>query len=393
MAAIKYWLWLTQLQGLKLQSRYALLDHYGDPEEVYFADLDQIEARQIIPSGQLSCLENHSLERANEILAQCDRLGIHILTIQDATYPARLRNIYDPPCVLYVKGRLPMVDEQLCVAGVGTRSATPYGEACAEKLGFGLASGGAVVVSGLAKGIDTAIIRGALRADGITIGVLGNGIDVVYPRENRKLYEDVAAKGALVSEYPPKTQPKPMHFPVRNRILSGLCQAALVVEAPEKSGALITAKTALEQGRDVFAVPGPIDVESSRGCNHLIRDGAGLVSDGWDILREYTPQYPQLKPVQSLEEPVVLGYEERQMEAVKPTGELLPMKQAKEKLTDDQITILQTMGDSPVVVDEVTERSGLPTRRVLSALTLLELDGYIRLDAGNFYCRLVSVVE
>lgn len=393
MSAIKYWLWLTQLPGLKNQSRYALLDHFGDPEEIYFTDLDQLEALQLIPSGQLACLENHALETANQILAQCQQLGYHILTLQDAAYPARLRNIYDPPCVLYIRGRLPMIDEEVCVASVGTRSATPYGITCAEKLGYGLGSGGAIVVSGLARGIDTAIIRGALRSGGVTLGVLGNGLDVIYPKENRDIYDDVAASGALISEYPPGTSPKPGHFPVRNRILSGLCQATLVVEAPDKSGALITARSAMEQGRDVFAVPGPIDVETSRGCNHLIRDGAGLVSDGWDILREYTAQYPHLKPAKATAEPLVLGYEERQLEAAKPTGELLSLEKAKNTLTDDQITILQTMGDTPVVADDIIERSDLPTRRVLSALTLLELDGYVTLDSGNFYCRQVSIVE
>lgn len=393
MAAIKYWLWLQTLHGLKAQSRYALLDHFGDPEEIYFADGDQLEALQLIPSGQLSCLENHSLERANEILAQCQRMGYHILTMQDAAYPSRLRNIFDPPCVLYVRGRLPMVDEELCVAAVGTRDASPYGIASAEKLGYGLASGGAIVVSGLARGIDSSIIHGALRAGGSTIGVLGNGLDVVYPKGNGDLYNDVAASGALLSEYPPGTEPRSGHFPVRNRILSGLCQATLVVEAPEKSGALITAKSALEQGRDVFAVPGPIDVDNSRGCNHLIRDGAGLVADGWDILREYTAQYPNLKPSKVKQEPQVMGYEQRQLEALKPTGDLLPLSKAKETLTDDQITILQTMGAEPLVVDEVIERSDLPTRRVLSALTLLELDGYVSLETGNFYCRKVSIVE
>ena len=209
----------------------------------------------------------------------------------DAAYPGRLKNIYDPPALLYCKGRLPLLDDLLCVAVVGTRDCTPYGVACAEKLGFGLASGGAAVVSGLAKGIDAAAIRGALRAGGVTVGVVGNGLDVYYPYESRYLYEDVASAGILLSEYPPGTEPASGHFPVRNRIISGLSLAALVVEAPEKSGALITAATALEQGRDVFAVPGPIDAPASVGCNRLIRDGAGLVSDASDILREYEGRF------------------------------------------------------------------------------------------------------
>lgn len=194
--------------------------------------------------------------------------------MQDAAYPGRLKNIYDPPCLLYVKGRLPVFDEELAVAVVGTRDCTPYGVACAEKLGYGLTCGGAVVVSGLAKGIDAAATRGALRAGGVTVGVVGNGLDIRYPYESGYLYEDVAAAGALLSEYPPGARPAKAHFPARNRILSGLSAATLVVEAPERSGALITAGTAMEQGREVFAVPGPIDAPASAGCNRLIQDGA-----------------------------------------------------------------------------------------------------------------------
>ena len=233
-----------------------------------------------------------------------------MLTFSDAAYPGRLKNIYDPPVLLYYKGKLPLLDDLMSVAVVGTRDCTPYGVNCAEKLGFGLASGGAVVVSGLAKGIDAAATRGALRAGGITIGVTGNGLDVHYPYESRYLYEDVAASGVLLSEYPPGTEPAPAHFPIRNRIISGLSLAALVVEAPERSGALITAATALEQGRDVFSVPGPIDAPTSVGCNRLIRDGAGLVTDASDILREYEGRFT-LNLKEAREEPETLGYQAR----------------------------------------------------------------------------------
>ena len=195
--------------------------------------------------------------------------------MQDADYPVRLRNIFEPPSLLYVKGQLPVIDEEVAVAMVGTRKASPYGVEAAEKIAYGLSRQGAVVISGAAAGVDSASHRGALRAGGKTIAVLGNGLDVVYPAENEWLYRDIAASGALISEYPPGTAAESWHFPVRNRIISGLSLATVVVEAPEKSGALITANTALEQGRDVFAVPGPIDAPMSRGCNRLIADGAG----------------------------------------------------------------------------------------------------------------------
>ena len=291
MSALKYWLWLTSLPGLGNQLRLALLQHFGSPEDVYFAD----EGRYLLAGAdreQAARLADKRLTEADRILGLCDRLRIRIVTLQDADYPDRLRNIFDPPCLLYARGRMPRFDEELAVAMVGTRTCTPYGIRAAEELGYGLAKGGALVVSGLARGIDTASIRGALRAGGVTAAVLGGGVDVVYPRENRNFFEDVAAAGVLLSEYPPGTEPKPGHFPIRNRILSGLCAAALVVEAPERSGALITANLALEQSRDVYAVPGPIFARDSVGCNRLIRDGAGLVEEPWDLLRDYVERFP-----------------------------------------------------------------------------------------------------
>ncbi len=215
-----------------------------------------------------------------------------ILTMQDAAYPNRLRGIYDPPVLLYGRGALPLFDEEAAIAVVGTRSCTPYGVAVAEEFGYEMAKQGALVVSGMARGIDAAAQRGALRAGGLTAAVLGGGVDVVYPAENRRLYEDIAAVGVLLSEYPPGTEPRSGHFPVRNRIMSGLTLASVVVEAPPRSGALITAHLALDQGRDVFAVPGPITAEASRGCNELIREGAGLASCAWDILGEYEARFP-----------------------------------------------------------------------------------------------------
>ena len=229
MSALKYWLWLTELRGLKNQTRLALLRHFGTPEDVFYADAGEILLTEGMTREQAAILEDHRLDAADRILADCQRLDLRLLTIQDAEYPGRLKNIYDPPCLLYVKGRLPAFDEEVAVAVVGTRDATPYGISCAEKLGYGLARGGAVVVSGLAKGIDAAATRGALRAGGVTVGVAANGLDVRYPWENRYLYEDVAAAGVLLSEYPPGTEPFKTNFPVRNRIISGLSLATLVV--------------------------------------------------------------------------------------------------------------------------------------------------------------------
>ena len=390
---LKYWVWLSELKGLRNQTRLALLRRFGDPESIFYADADELLLTDGVERSQLKLLENHDLAPADRILADCQRLDIRLLPLSDAAYPGRLKNIYDPPALLYCKGRLPLLDDLLCVAVVGTRDCTPYGVACAEKLGFGLASGGAAVVSGLAKGIDAAAIRGALRAGGVTVGVVGNGLDVYYPYESRYLYEDVASAGILLSEYPPGTEPASGHFPVRNRIISGLSLAALVVEAPEKSGALITAATALEQGRDVFAVPGPIDAPASVGCNCLIRDGAGLVSDASDILREYKGRFV-LNLKESREQPETLGYQARMAPEPKPVAPTLSLRHSDAELTDDQIAVLKALSDTePMQVDDLTELVEIPTRRVLSALTVLEIDQYVAQHPGKRYTRTVTVIE
>lgn len=390
---LKYWVWLSELKGLRNQTRLALLRRFGDPESIFYADADELLLTDGVERSQLELLENHDLAPADRILADCQRLDIRLLPLSDAAYPGRLKNIYDPPALLYCKGRLPLLDDLLCVAVVGTRDCTPYGVACAEKLGFGLASGEAAVVSGLAKGIDAAAIRGALRAGGVTVGVVGNGLDVYYPYESRYLYEDVASAGILLSEYPPGTEPASGHFPVRNRIISGLSLAALVVEAPEKSGALITAATALEQGRDVFAVPGPIDAPASVGCNCLIRDGAGLVSDASDILREYEGRFV-LNLKESREQPETLGYQARMAPEPKPVAPTLSLRHSDAELTDDQIAVLKALSDTkPMQVDDLTELVEIPTRRVLSALTVLEIDQYVAQHPGKRYTRTVTVIE
>ena len=394
MSALKYWLWLTELPGLTNQTRLALLRHFPTPEDVYYADPEEVLLTEGITREQAKLLEDKDCSGADRILADCQQLDLDLLTIQDAGYPNRLRNIYDPPCLLYVRGRLPAFDDEASIAVVGTRDCTPYGVSSAEKLGYGLAAGGAVVVSGLARGVDSAALRGALRAGGTVTAVLGNGLDVVYPPENQYLYEDVAAAGALISEYPPGTPPEAKHFPVRNRIMSGLCLGTLVVEAPARSGALITAGTALEQGRDVFAVPGPIDAPASVGCNRLIRDGAGLVSDAWDILGEYEPRFPdKLRREGARETPAVLGYQARQKTEPKPVPPSVSLSHNDYSLTDDQICLLRALTEEPMLVDDLIELTDIPTRRVLSALTVLEIEHLVTQHSGKRYARAVNLTE
>ena len=398
---LKYWVWLAELPRLKGPERLALLRHFGSPEELFFADREELLLVEGLPPARAELALNRDLSAADRILADCQRLGQRIMTIQDAEYPQRLRNIFNPPLVLYVKGRMPVMDEEAAIAVVGTRECTPYGTACGERLGRELAASGAVVVTGLARGVDSAAARGALRAGGTVVGVTGGGLDVVYPPENGDLYADVAATGVLLSEYPPGCPPDKTHFPVRNRIMSGLSVAALVVEAPERSGALITARLALEQGREVYAVPGPIDAPDSVGCNRLIRDGAGLAAEGWDILRDFQERFPEkLRPARKLPAwtplPTRRRAEPRRKPEPAPEPEKAPALRAvsREGLTDDQIALLGVLEpEGPVQVDDLIESTGIPARRVSSALTMLEIDGCVRQHDGKRYTRTVALTE
>lgn len=405
MAGIKYWVWLSEQKGLSRQMQLRLLEYFGSPENIYYADGGEYLHIEGVTRELAAQLDDKDTAPADRILGDCERLGLRIMTMQDADYPVRLRNIYEPPCLLYVLGRLPEMDEEAAIAVVGTRGATPYGIKVAETMGYSLAKQGALIVSGAAYGIDSAAHRGALRAGARTVAVLGCGVDIVYPAGNGQLYRDIAATGALISEYPPGTPAIGAHFPVRNRIISGLCLATLVVEAPEKSGALITANTALEQGREVFAVPGPIDAEMSRGCNRLIADGAAaLAADSLDILRSFEASYPHKLHIERAELPKTMGnVPKNELSAKKRAGE---KKDADEKpelpkldlsggaggFTDDQIRILRTLAGGEMQADDLIEAVDLPTRRVLSALTMLQVDGYVAESGGKRFSLSVELI-
>ena len=402
MAALKYWVWLATLPGLGTRTRLQLLEHFDSPEDIYYADEGELLLTPDITRAQAALLADKSLERTEQVLADCARDGQFILTMGDSLYPNRLRTIFDPPILLYGKGALPMFDDEVAVTVVGTRSCTPYGVRAASQLGYELSKQGALLVSGMAKGIDGEALKGALRAGGFTAAVLGGGADVIYPAENRRLYQDIAATGVILSEYPPGTVPKADHFPVRNRLLSALSLATVVVEAPEKSGALITATTALEQGREVFAVPGPFDAPMSRGTNALIREGAGLVCEAWDVLSFYESRYPhKLRLLRAKLPPLPKGAPETESgEPAKPVEEappapalpVLDISQDPGGLTDDQIAVLSVLHtDIPTLTDDAAILADLPVRRVLSALTVLEIDGYVCRQGARSFLRTVEL--
>jgi DNA processing protein len=295
---------------------------------------------------------------------------------------------------------MPLFDEEAAIAVVGTRGCTPYGVHAAEELGYGLARQGALIVSGLAKGIDAAAHAGALRAGGFVAGVLGCGVDVVYPASSRRLYEDIAATGVLLSEYPPGSAPEGWHFPARNRIMSGLALGVVVAEAPIKSGAKITAADALEQGRDVFAVPGPIDLEACAGSNQLLREGAIPATCGNDILEEYQARFPErIRLCEAAEEDLLPEIDNRETEDYTFSHEeTANLRQKAEKaelpqmeLSEDEAAVIRAITQEDMPVDEIIAKSGLGAAATLAALTMLEISGAVTRGEGKRYTRNVTV--
>ena len=414
MSTLRHWIWLSTRGFAPGQYAARLLEAFGSPEGVYHADQGAYEALDL-PQKVKTALQDKSLREADQVLDHCQRLGIRVVTIQDAGYPQRLREIDTPPAVLYVKGTLPDLDQEAAVAIVGARKASPYGIAAARKLGHDLARQGAVVVSGSAWGIDQAALQGAIQAGGRVVSVLGNGIDVIYPQGAQSLYEDVAKAGAVLSEYPPGTEPRGAHFPVRNRLIAGLSLGVVVAEGTETSGSLITARWALEQGRDVFAVPGSIDSALSRGPNGLIRRGeAMLIQDAWDILEEYQFLYPaklqprnplpqqaeaaRLAPEPVKEETVPKGAVQNanRVPEKPPEADILvvDLRQEPEAFTDDEAAILRTLQvRGALTPDDLTEATGIPARRILSALTLLQIRRLVGEETGKRFTTKVLLKE
>ena len=402
MAQLKYWLWLASLPKLNNQMKLALLEHFGEPDKIYYGEKEEYFLVKGMTRSLAQALEDKNLAQTDRILGDCDRLGLRILTIRDTEYPDRLRNIFDPPLVLYIQGRMPQFDDEVVISMVGTRKASPYAMEMGEKLAFQMAGLGAVIVSGLAVGGDAAAHRGALRAGGFTAAVIGGGHDIIYPSEHRFLYEDIAARGVILSEYPPGTEHAGRHFPVRNRIISGLSLGVVVIEAPERSGALITASRALDQGKDVFVIPGRVGDYHCAGSNALLRDGAGVVTDAWDVLGGYVEKYPHKIRSLRMEEPRRFGSTPVKAERPKPDKKEVPVKQQVPELplldlsgdhglTDDQLRIIKALEGRTVQVDDLIEETQIPTRRVLSALTVLELDRIVTQESGKRFSLAVAL--
>ncbi len=368
-----------------------LLNHYGSIEAVFAATPSQV--RSVARSSAAERLFNNDYGRTDEILNMCAENNIKIIHYEHPEYPKRLKNISDFPALLYCKGDLPFMDDQVAVAVVGPRKPDDYGIKAAFSLAARLARGGAVVVSGGAMGVDTEAHAGALWAGGKTVAVLGCGILFPYLMSNAKLREDIANQGALVSEFAPDAGAYKAHFPIRNRIMSGLSLGTVVVQAAAKSGALITARHAAEQGRDVFVVPGRSGEKLFEGSNLLLKDGAKPVLNVVDILEEYVERYPHrllLDKVYSAELPSITEGFRRFHSAA--DEKLQTTKETKVKSAPKEIscgleaqTVYNVLIQGAAGTDEIEEITGLSISRVIVALTELEIGGYIAAAPGGLY--------
>lgn len=372
-----YWLWFSLLEGISLRDKLQLLELAGNPEDLYFADERQLA--RLTPNEKLYApLLDKSLDAAQKVADQCSRAGIRILPLNHSNYPGNLKSIQEPPLLLYYKGKLPDWKRLPLIGMVGTRKASLYGISIARELAAQLGSHGAAIVSGMAAGIDAAATEGSLYAINYAVGVLGCGVDVVFPRSNRQLFESVENYGCLISEYPPGEPPLGWHFPRRNRIISGLSQALVVVEAPEKSGALITARHALEQGRDVYAVPGNLGNASCAGSNLLLKEGAAMATCGWDILQDLQALYPD----QIHKTPTTPVVQPKETLPPEPRPVHIP-----KDLDPEEQKILSALASDFRHLDDITVQTGLPAATILSALTMLEIKGLAVTKPGGWAKR------
>jgi DNA processing protein len=354
-----FWIGLSSIPGIGRATFRKLSHHFGSPERALAASREELEGIDGLPARVIDGITSFPWrEHAERELLAARTSGVDIVTSDSAAYPAGLKGTLDPPLYLYIRGVLP---REQSIAVIGTRTPTHYGLTVTHRIAYELATAGLAIVSGLARGIDTQAHRGALAAKGRTIAVLGCGIDVVYPPENKALLEQIAASGAVISENPFGTKPEAGYFPARNRIISGLSRGTVIIEAAEDSGSLITAGYALEQGRKLFAVPGNIGSPTSRGTNSLIKRGALLVEGSGDILRELGINKPGVKQERS-------------------SGPL-PAR------TPEEESVFRCIATEPKHIDVIMNETSLAAGRLSGVLITLELKGLAKQLPGKYYVR------
>ena len=372
--SLLFWVGLTRIEGLGVRGAHRLIEHFGSPQAAYMASLTELESCGVPARVAQAIFAQAGLKDAEKEVREVTKADCRLIAVDSEDYPPLLKQIPDAPLLLYVRGDAKILSQH-AVAMVGTRRPSAYGSSVAHRLAHDLAQRQLVVVSGLARGIDSAAHRGALEAKGTTVAVLGSGIDVIYPRENQRLAEQIMKSGAVISEFPLGTGPTPQNFPIRNRIISGLSLGVVVVEAAEYSGSLITARLAVDQNREVFAVPGNITSAQSFGPNHLIKQGAKLADQWMDVIEEFPAEIRmQLLPPAEASE-----------------GEPLDAKAGslfEASLNPDQKAIFEVLrADQALFVDEIVGASRVPQPRVLAALLELEMNGLIRQLPGKNFIR------
>jgi DNA processing protein len=359
MSDITYWIALSSIKDIGPVRMKCILNHFDSLEAIFRSPVRNLRSVDGIGEKTAHAIRDfHDWTRVEAIIRKCDELGIGILRYGDPSYPALLKNLEDSPFILYTKGDI-KEDDRFAVSVVGPRKPTEYGMRVTDIIAGELSNAGFTIVSGMARGIDSAAHKAALMRGGRTIAVLGSGLDIPYPPENVGLMKKIAVNGSVISEYPPGTKPDRENFPKRNRLISGLSLGVLVVEATDDSGALITSRCALEQGREVFAVPGMITSKKSSGTNSLIKDGALLVENANDIIGELAPQ---LK------------------------GFLKERKRKEIPVNEEERTVTKLLSLEPVHIDELTRQSSFPLHKLLGILTALELKGVVKqIEGKKFY--------
>ena len=371
---VHYWLGLTQIEGMGIRSAHKLIEHFGSAQSAYMASLTELESCGIPPHVAQQVFAQAGLKEAEKEVEAANKAQCQLLAFDSHDYPPLLRQIPDPPLVLYVRGDLKVLAAH-SLAMVGTRKPSAYGSQVAHRLAKDLVERQLVIVSGLARGVDSCAHRGALEGKGKTVAVQGRGMDEIYPSENRKLAEKIMENGAIISEFPLGTGPMPENFPIRNRIISGLSLGVVVVEAAEYSGSLITARLALDQNREVFAVPGNITSAQSFGPNHLIKQGAKLVDQWVDVIEELPAEIRQ-----------------QLIPSIETSGADAAASQSpslfEQSLTPEQKSVFEALRvDEAMFVDSIFTAVPIPPMRVLQALLELEMSGLIRQLPGKNFIR------
>lgn len=383
MSELQYWVWLSMRSAVRPEVKTALLSHCDGARTLYYADRADLAGLgvRLRPSEERDLLDKN-MDDAGRALEICEREGISLITLRDAGYPARLRRLESAPCVLYVLGRLPMVDDRPAVAVVGTRRASEYGLRTARRFGADIARSGSLLISGMTDGIDAAAAQGALDAGGTVIGVMGNAINSGF---GGSVALQAVRSGAVVSEYAPGD--RAMHgFRARNRITAGLALATIVVEAPKKSGALLFADETIAQSKEVFVVPGNVDGKTSEGSNALLMDGARPAACAWDVLADFAVQYPVLcPPEETASKPAEEMKTDQKGIDKENDPSYIDMETLRRGLTEPELLIVAELTQGDLPLDDLLERTGLSSAEAMSELTMLQIMGIVKSAPGKRY--------